>query len=223
MAGEILTPGDLGRLKAYGSNAPATARVPIYDSATGKATYVTPAQLSGGAADVVGPSSATDTATVIFDGTTGKLVKNSGVYPSTTKRCSASVTANTTINYADITGLSFTIVPGTYEFRCFLPSTVASGTGGIKYCFNYTTAVLSSIESTARGFTASAVAVQHATTVNAQTDLFSQAAIVIFTELTGTMVVATGGIVDIQMAQSVSNSSNTITLLGSSAQFTRIS
>lgn len=141
---------------------------------------------------------------------------------TTTVKASASVTANATTTYANVTGLTGTVVPGTYKFTLLLPSTVASGTGGIKYAFNYTTTALSSIEATAQGFTASAVAVQHTTTTTTQTDLFTQAAVVIFVEVEGTMVVTTGGTIDVQVAQNTSNASNTIALLGGTFQLVRI-
>lgn len=155
---------------------------------------------------------------------TGVVASTTGanLYLPDLKRCSASVTANNTATYANVTGLSFTVVPGTYEFVVRLPSTVASGTGGIKYAFNYTTTALTSIEATGRGFTAAAVAVQHTTTTTTQTDIFTQAAVVIYTEISGTMVVSTGGTVDVQMAQNTANASNTIALIGASGQFTRI-
>lgn len=137
-------------------------------------------------------------------------------------RSSAAVTANATTTYADVTGLLVTVVPGTYRFICYLPSTVASGTGGIKYAFHYVTTVLTSIEATGVGMTASAVAVQHTTTATDVADLFSQAAVVIWTQITGTMVVATGGTIQLQMAQNTSNASNTITLVGASMEFDRI-
>lgn len=137
-------------------------------------------------------------------------------------RCTASVTANATQTYANVTGLTGTLVVGTYRFRVVLPSTVASGTGGIKYAFNYTTAVLSSIEATGIGYTASAAAVQHTTTTTTQTDIFTQAAVVIMTVLEGTFVVSTAGTIDVQMAQNTSNASNSITLIGSSFELTRI-
>lgn len=139
-----------------------------------------------------------------------------------TVRTSAAVTKNASAAYSNVTGLSVTVVPGTYAFVCRLPSTVANGTGGIKYGFNYTTTVLTSIESTGRGFTASAVAVQHTTTTTTQTDLFTQAAVVIYTEITGSMVVATGGTIDLQMAQNTSNGSDTVALIGGTMEFTRI-
>lgn len=146
----------------------------------------------------------------------------SGSISTNTVRTSASVTKNASATYANVTGLSQTVVAGTYEFVCYLPSTVASGTGGIKYAFNYTTTALSAIEVTGRGYTASAVAVQHTTTTTTQTDLYTEAAVVIFVEITGTMVVTTGGTVDLQVAQNTSNASNTIALLGGSMTFKRI-
>ena len=71
-----LIPSELGRLNAYGANAPSTARIPIYYPSTGKISYVTPAQVAGGVGAVIGPSSAIDTTLAIFDGTSGKLIKN---------------------------------------------------------------------------------------------------------------------------------------------------
>lgn len=138
------------------------------------------------------------------------------------KRTSSALTKNASTTYANITGLSATVVPGTYQFKCRLPSTVANGTGGIKYAFNYTTTVLSAMESTARGMTASAVATQHITSTTTQADLFTQAAAVLWVEIDGTMVVTTGGTIDLQMAQNTSNASDTVALVGGSMQFTRI-
>lgn len=150
------------------------------------------------------------------------LANDSDAVNTTIVRTSSALTKNASASYSNITGLSYTVVPGTYDFELELPSTVANGTGGIKYGFNYTGAVLSSIQSAATGFTASAVAVQNSTTTTAQADLFTQAAVVILVRIKGTMVVTTGGTVDVQMAQNTSNGSNTVALVGGSARFTRI-
>lgn len=159
-----------------------------------------------------------------FPAVTGVVASTTGanLYVADLKRTSASVTKNASDVYANVTGLSFTVVPGTYAVRAYLPSTVASGTGGIKYAFNYTTAVITSMQVTGTGYTASAVAVQQTTTTTTQTDLFTQAAVVILTEIKGTMVVGTGGTIDIQMAQNTSNASDTIALIGGYAEFVRI-
>jgi len=159
---------------------------------------------------------------VSITGGTISGVTTAGLINSNITRTSAAVTANATTTYANVTGLTGTVVPGTYSFRCVLPSTVASGTGGIKYAFNYTTAVLSSLQSSAAGFTASAVAVQNVTSTTTQADLFTQAAVVIRTIIEGAFVVTTGGTIDVQMAQNTSNASNTVALIGGSFQLTRI-
>lgn len=135
----------------------------------------------------------------------------------------ASQTANANTTYASVTGLLQTVVAGTYRFRCVLPSTVASGTGGIKYSFHYVTTALTSLEATGMGYTSAAVAVQHTTSTSDVADLFSQAAVVIMTIIEGTMVVSTGGTIQLQMAQNTSNASNSVTLLGASMAFDRIS
>lgn len=152
----------------------------------------------------------------------GTPTLTNAVISTNTVRTSAALTKNASAAYANITGLSVTVVPGTYDFECNLPSTVANGTGGIKYAFNYTTTVLTSIEATGQGATSSALATQHTTTTTTQTDLFSQAAVVLFTRIKGTMVVSTGGTIDLQMAQNTSDASNTVALVGGSMRFTRI-
>jgi hypothetical protein len=193
---------------------------------TPQAGTFTTASLKGATSGTttLGASAVAGTTTQTFAAVTGTVSSTSGTNLNITDvyRASASVTANATTTYANVTGLSGTVAVGTYRFRVLLPSTVASGTGGIKYCFNYTTAVVSVLESTGRGYTASAVAVQHTTTTTTQTDLFTQAAVVIYTEITGTMVVTTGGTVDVQVAQNTSNASNTVALLGGSFELTRI-
>jgi hypothetical protein len=162
--------------------------------------------------------------TITYPAVTGTNASTSGTNLAIidVKRTSAAVTANATTTYANVTGLSFTVVPGTYAFKLVLPSTVASGTGGIKYAFNYTTAVLSALQSSAAGYTASAVAVQNVTSTTTQADLFTQAAVVIRTVIEGTMVVTTGGTVDVRVAQNTSNASNTVALIGGAGEFIRI-
>lgn len=191
------------------------------------------AAVSSQGASFAGSTSGTTAlvASAVAGSTTQTLPAVTGVIASTTgtnlylpdlKRTSASVTKNASAAYANVTGLSFTVVPGTYAFYCYLPSTVANGTGGIKYCFNYTTTVLSALQATGVGNTASAVATQQTTTTTTQTDLFTQAAVVLETVIQGIMIVTTGGTVDIQMAQNTSNGSDTVALINGFAQFVRI-
>lgn len=169
------------------------------------------------------PSVALDVTGAILASTTITGATLAGIGTTQTVKTSGAVTKNANVTYANVTGLSHTVVSGaTYKFRCVLPSTVASGTGGIKYCFNYTTTVLTSIESTGIGFTASAAALVHTTTTTTQTDLFTQAAVVLCTIIEGTFVVTTGGTIDVQMAQNTSNASDTVALIGGTFQLQRV-
>lgn len=161
---------------------------------------------------------------VAITGGTMTGVTSTGGVTNSIVRCSADVTKNANTTYADVTGLSFTnIVAGTYRFVAALPSTVASGTGGIKYSFNYSAGmVVGTLGSSAFGYTASAVAVQNSATATAQADLFTQAALVIDVLITGTMIVTTGGTITVQMAQNTSDASNTVAKAGGWFQMNRI-
>ena len=71
---------DYAFLSATPDNDDALTQVLVRDGTTGKIKYRTASSLGGGGSgDVVGPASATDNAIVRYDGTTGKLVQNSGV------------------------------------------------------------------------------------------------------------------------------------------------
>jgi len=73
----MLLPGfNLTDLIDVDAATPANGYVIIWDSATGK--WI-PASSGGGAGDVIGPGSSTDNAIVRFDGTTGKIVQDSGI------------------------------------------------------------------------------------------------------------------------------------------------
>lgn len=161
---------------------------------------------------------------VAITGGTMTGVTSTGGITNSIVRCSADVTKNANTTYADVTGLSFTnIVAGTYRFVAALPSTVAAGAGGVKYCFNYSAGmVVGTLGSTALGYTASAVAVQNVVTTTTQTDLFTQAAVVISVLITGTMVVTTGGTISVQFAQNTSDVSNSVAKAGGWFQMNRI-
>lgn len=104
----MILASEMGRLNAYGANAPTTGHIPMFDTATGEASYVTPDQIASGANAVDGPSSATDNAICRFDSTTGKLIKNSPTkiadttgaisIPGTTNQLILGTTNTTTIS-----------------------------------------------------------------------------------------------------------------------------
>lgn len=154
--------------------------------------------------------------TGVICGTTG-----TNLYIPDVKKCSAQTDSITTV-LANVTGLTAqTLVAGaTYRFRCVLPGT-ADGTSGIKYAFKYTTATLTSIESTGIGQTASAIATQHTTTTTDATLLFTQAAAVILVVLEGSMVVNAGGTVALQIGTNTGTTTCSC-YVGATMEFVRI-
>lgn len=131
------------------------------------------------------------------------------------------VTGTTGTTLTNVVGMSQTVVAGTYVYRIYLPG-VATANSGTKYAFKYTTTVLSSLEATSLGYTAAAVAVQHTTTATDQAILHDNAAAVIYTEITGRMVVSTGGTVQFQAAQHAAHADTTSVYVGASMTFTRV-
>lgn len=162
--------------------------------------------------------------TLTVPAVTGTIASTTGanLFVNDVYRSSASVTANGTVTPQTITGLAGAVAIGTYRFRAVLPSTVASGTGGIAYNFLLTTAVLSSIQYGATMKTASALQYTQGTTTTSGTVIATQAAVVLETIVEGTFVVSTAGTFTLQMAQNTSNGSNSITLIGSTMELTRI-
>lgn len=187
-----------------------TTQVTIAGATSGYAALSAPA-IAGALTPQLPPVSG------VLQSTTGTNLAVTDIY-----RTSAPVTANATVTPATVTGLSGAIAVGTYRFRAVLPSTVASGTGGIAYNFLLTTAVLSAIQYGATMKTASALQYTQGTTATSGTVFATQAAVVLETILEGTMTVSTAGTFAIQMAQAVSNASNSIALLGGSLELTRI-
>ncbi len=113
---------ELGRLKVYGSTAPSTAQIPMYDTATGEASSLTVTEIVS-AVEVAGPASATDNAIARFDLTTGKIIQDSVVTIADTTGDMAGVgalaiggaltgattiTASSTVQGTDLVATSFT-------------------------------------------------------------------------------------------------------------------
>lgn len=132
------------------------------------------------------------------------------------------VTGTTGATLTNIAGLVVTVVPGTYQFRINLPM-VTTANAGVKAGFKFTTAVLTSIEYIARLYTASGVAVTHGTTNTDQALMAAlTAAITINVQIEGTMVVGTGGTLQLQAAQNAAHVDTLSIYAGASMAFTRI-
>lgn len=169
---------------------------------------------------IVQPS-AVAAGTLTLPAVTGVVASTTGtnLYLPDLKRCTAQVDATST-TLANVTGLSFTVVPGTYQFVGYIDTT-CGGTGGVKLAFNYTTTVLSAINANAVALTASAVAQSKTLTTTTQTSIVASNTAFTQVQLNGTMVVSTGGTIDLQFAENSANSTSSV-LVGSSLQLTRI-
>lgn len=132
-------------------------------------------------------------------------------------------TSTTLTNVAGMVTDAITFVAGgTYRFKIHLAGTATSN-GGLKVGLKQNNGLtLTSIESTAKGFTASAVAVQHSTTATDAASLFASTTAVIECVIEGTLVVLTGGTLQLQAAQNASHSDTTSIYVGSHMEFTRI-
>lgn len=153
---------------------------------------------------------------------TGTIASTTGtnLYLPDLKTCSGTNTSTGNTNLTNVTGLSFTVVPGTYQFEIVLQG-VADGTGGIKSAFKYTTTVVSSLQASTVGTTAAASATQSTTSTADQALLFDQAAAVLQQVIKGTMVVGTGGTIAVQVGLHANSGSSTV-VQGSYGVFTRI-
>ena len=101
----------------------------------GDGTWTSPA----GSGDVVGPASAVNNNIVLFDTTTGKLIKDSGRVLPTRVYLSGNVTNNNAVanTIADVTALSFAVTSGVrYKFKFYITYTSAATTTGSRWAIN---------------------------------------------------------------------------------------
>jgi hypothetical protein len=105
----------------------------------------------GGSGDVVGPASATDSAIALFDGTTGKLLKNGVVYDSTNtvstvvqRDSSGNFSAGTITATLSGSATTFTSTTQDSQFNSIGVGTAASTTAGEIRATNNVTAYYSS-------------------------------------------------------------------------------
>lgn len=162
--------------------------------------------------------------TLADPGANANLITSTGIGGTQIARCSAQFDAtsgDTGTTLTNLTGMVLTVIPATYKYRVCLPG-VATANSGIKAAFKLTTTVLTSIEATGLAYTASGVAVQHTTTTTDQTSQIASTTAAIYTVLEGSMVVGTGGTIQIQAAQNASHADTTSVYAGATFELTRI-
>lgn len=131
-------------------------------------------------------------------------------------------TGATLTNVVGMTTDGLSLAAGTYRFYISLAG-VATTNSGLKVGLKQNNGLtLTSIESSASGFTASAVATQHSTTATDAASLFASTTAVIRCVIEGTMVIATAGTIQLQAAQNAAHADTTSIYTGSRMEFTRV-
>lgn len=138
-----------------------------------------------------------------------------------TVRQSADVICDTGEAAKSLTGLVQTVVAGTYKYEAVLQC-LSTANAGIVITMTLTTAVLTSIENIARAFTASAVACARSTTATTGATLYGATAAITQIVLQGTMVVSTGGTIQLVMDQNANHADESTVYAGSTFSMQRI-
>lgn len=159
-----------------------------------------------------------------FDYTVRKIVNDnfSDLALCTTEFVAVTGTTGTTLT--NVVGMTTGILqPGTYKFRLNL-STTATANTGITLALKWGTAsMITSAQYTARALTASGVVVTKGTTATDATPLLDSAAgVVIQADITGVVVVALAGTLQVQAAQHTAHADETKVLVNSTMEFDSI-
>ncbi len=121
-----------------------------------------------------------------------------------------------------LTGLSQTVVAGTYYYRANIPC-LSTANGGVKVTLKLTTAVLTSIQNQGKGTTAAGAGASARTTTGTDgATLYGATAAITGVVLEGTMVVGTGGTVALYGEQNASHADESTFYTGSTFELIRI-
>lgn len=179
---------------------------------------------AGGAIATITSATITTLTSTTVNATTGAFgtITPTAINATSIVRQSADVTATTNVTLANLTGLSQTVVAGTYAYKVSLKC-LSTVNGGTKVAFKYTTTALTSLQNAALVFTAAAVAQSRVTSTADQASLVAASVANTQIEMSGTMVVSTGGTVAVQGAQNASHADTTTYYAGSTFELVRIS
>jgi len=191
-------------------------KLQVAGNSTGITTTL--ATQSTGAATITLPAATSTLATLAGAETLSGKTLTDPIITNITRASAQLDRTDTTLT--NIAGLVQTVAVGTYRFRYVLPVT-CGGTGGTKTAFKYTTTVVSAINYTSYGYTASAVAVANGTTTTDQATHIASNTAAISIIVEGTMTVSTGGTVQLQFGENSANSTSSV-LIGAYMEFTRI-
>lgn len=189
------------------------------DGATSGSTIIAPLAVASGTLTV---PSATDR--LVARATTDTLSNKTLTDPieTNTTRSTVQLDKTTSVALSNITGLVQTVVPGTYAYRIYLDTT-STVNGGVKAAFKFTATVASALNAIAKAIDAAALTAARFVTATDQASILASTTATVACEVMGTIVVTTGGTLQLQFAQNVSHADTSSVLVGSSMTFTRLS
>lgn len=153
---------------------------------------------------------------------TATTVTNTAINVPMIVRQSADVVKDDGAALSALTGLSVTVVAGTYAYRACIQC-LSTANGGIKVGLSLTTAVLTSIQNVGRGTTAAGAGASARTTTGTDgATLYGSTEAITGVILEGTMVVGTGGTVALTGAQNASHADESTFYTGSTFELVRI-
>jgi hypothetical protein len=201
----------------------ATNNFVITPAATAAARVITIAD-PGGAATIAYANPTT--AQTITNTTLTTPTLTTPVYSGEEALCTAQFNAtdgDTGATLTPVTGMVVTVVPGTYRFYVNVPG-VSTVNAGIKLAFKYAGTVVSNMESTARGYSAAAVEVNHTTNAADEAVLFGDNTLAyVSVVVEGVAVIGTGGTIQFEAAQNAAHADVTSVYARASMTFKRIS
>ena len=158
-----------------------------------------------------------------FDTTVRKIVNDNFADVSLCTTQFDAVTGTTGATLTNVVGMvTGTLLPGTYRFRVHVAG-VSTANSGMKLGLKFGTAsMLTSIESTSLGITASALVCQHSTTATDAATLLGSTSAIINATIEGTLVVALAGTLQLQAAQNAAHADTTSVYVGSYMTFTKV-
>lgn len=210
-----ITAPELGFIDGVTAGTATASKALVLDSSKGIAT-ITSATITTLTSTTV--NATTVAATTVTAGTVTKTAINI----NSIVRQSADVVKDDGAALSALTGLSQTVVAGTYAYRADIQC-LSTANGGIKVGLGLTTAVLTSIENVGKGTTAAGAGASARTTTGTDgATLYGSTAAITAVVLTGTMVVGTGGTVYLTGAQNASHADESTFYTGSTFEMTRI-
>lgn len=214
-----LSAPELGFLDGVTAGTAAASKALVLNSSGGIATVTsaTITTLTSTTGNITTVNATTVAATTVTAGT----VTPTAINIWNTVRQSADVVKDDGAAASALTGLVHTVVAGTYAYRAMIQC-LSTANGGAKITMDLTTAVLTSIQNVARAFTASGVACARSTTATDNAVLYGATAAITQIELEGTMVVSTGGTIQLNAEQNASHADESTFYTGSTFSIQRI-